>query len=71
MQFVECLLGAAASLETFSETAATCKCCMTASRLADGMLSRSQCDPVEIAGLEDTGETKVDARKAGSYGNHN
>ena len=38
--------------------------------LAGGTLSRSQCDLVEIAGLEGTGETEVDPHTAGSYGNH-
>ena len=66
MQFAQCLLGAAASLEISSEKPAAWKCTMQASMCADGMASHPRCNLVETAGLDSMEETKVDPHRAGS-----
>ena len=68
MRFAEDLLGAVASLETSFENPAALKCCIKASMSADGMTSYLRCNLVETAGLNSTGETKVDPHTAGSGG---
>ena len=60
MQFVEDLLGAAASLEISSENPAAWKC-MRAAMRADGKTSHLRCDLVETVGLEGTKDTEVDS----------
>ena len=52
-------------LETSKKRAAQ-KCCMRASKHADGTNYRLRCNLAGPAGLDSTGETKVDPHTAGS-----